>query len=192
MTRGDFPNKIDKRWTLFLDRDGVLNARIKDDYVRRWEDWEWLPDVLPALAALSGVFGKLVVVTNQRGIARNLYTERDLAQIHQQMLADVKAAGGRIDAIYHCAHDKDDDCDCRKPAPGMILRAAKEHPTIDLSRSLMVGDSLSDMQAAKAAGIPGVFIGEVGIDLPSNVLTALPDLATLARLLAHDMPNPGS
>jgi D-glycero-D-manno-heptose 1,7-bisphosphate phosphatase len=183
MNRSDFPNRIDKRWTLFLDRDGVLNERIEDDYVRKWEDWEWMPGVLEALAKLSQVFGKVVVVTNQRGIARGLYSEKDLAAIHKQMKADVKEAGGRIDAIYHCPHDRDAGCECRKPQAGMILQAAKEHPKIDLKMAILVGDSISDMEAAQAAGIPGIFIGKMHRDLPNNVLTALPDLGTLARLL---------
>jgi histidinol-phosphate phosphatase family protein len=190
MNRSDFPDKIDQRWTLFLDRDGVLNSRIVDDYVRKWEDWTWAEDALTALAALSKVFGKLVVVTNQRGIARGLYSEKDLEAIHKKMVADVKAAGGRIDAIYHCPHDKDAGCDCRKPQPGMLLRAVKEHPEIDLKLALMVGDSISDMQAAKAAKVHAVFIGKMHRDLPSNVLTALPDLATFARLFDQDASNP--
>jgi D-glycero-D-manno-heptose 1,7-bisphosphate phosphatase len=182
MNRSDFPDRIDKRWTLFLDRDGVLNQRIEGDYVRRWEDWEWLPGVLPALADFSKTFGKIVVVTNQRGVARGFYTEAELAAIHKKMEKAVKAAGGRIDAIYYCPHEKDAGCACRKPQAGMILQAAKEVPGVDLKRALMVGDSISDMEAAQAAGIPGVFIGKMRRDLPNNVLTALPDLATLARL----------
>jgi D-glycero-D-manno-heptose 1,7-bisphosphate phosphatase len=182
MNRSDFPNKIDNRWTLFLDRDGVLNRRIVDGYVRKWAEWEWLPGVLPAFKTLSGLFGKIVVVTNQRGIALGLYTERDLREIHLKMKIDIVAAGGQVDAVYHCPHNRDAGCACRKPAPGMILQAAQADPEIDLRKALLVGDSISDMQAAKAAGIPGIFIGKMHRDLPSNVLTALPDLATFARL----------
>ncbi|MFN8397958.1 MAG: HAD family hydrolase [Bacteroidia bacterium] len=184
MKAADILTQVDLGWTLFLDRDGVLNRRIRDDYVRTWAEWEWLPEVLEALAELSKRFGQLVVVTNQRGIARGFYTEADLAGIHAKMKADVEAAGGRIDAVYFCPHDKEEGCDCRKPEPGMILKAAKELPGVDLKRSLLVGDSLSDMQAAKAAGIPAVFVGEMGVSMPRNVLTALPDLATFARLLS--------
>ncbi len=189
MNRKDFPDKIDQSWTLFLDRDGVLNERIVDDYVRKWEDWVWAEDALTALATLSKVFGKLVVVTNQRGIARGLYSEKDLEAIHKKMLAEVKAAGGRIEGVYHCPHDKDAGCECRKPKPGMLLQAAKDHPAIDLKRAILVGDSISDMQAAKAAKVPGVFIGKMHRDLPDNVLTALPDLATFARLFEREAPT---
>jgi histidinol-phosphate phosphatase family protein len=178
----DFTSKIDGKWTLFLDRDGVLNERIVDDYVRHWDDWVWNEGALEAIATLSKRFGKIIVVTNQRGIARGLYSEQDLAAIHAKMIADVQAAGGRIDAVYHCPHDKDGGCNCRKPKPGMLLQAGREHPEVDLKLSLLVGDSVSDMEAAKAARVPAVFIGKVRIDLPDNVLTALPDLATFARL----------
>lgn len=182
MSQSHLLQGIDAGWTLFLDRDGVLNTRIVDDYVRTWADWQWEEGALEALAALRKRFGRLVVVTNQRGIARGLYTERDLQGIHRQMLAEAKAAGGAIDAVYHCPHDRDAGCDCRKPRPGMILRAASELKGIDLRRSLLVGDSLSDMEAAQAAGMPAVFIGKMRKELPANVLTAMPDLATFARL----------
>jgi histidinol-phosphate phosphatase family protein len=186
MKPSNFTQKIDRSWTLFLDRDGVLNVRIVDDYVRRWEEWEWNPGVLEAIALLSKRFGRIVIVTNQRGIARGFYTVHDLEDVHTRMLADIKAAGGRIQAVYHCPHDKDGGCTCRKPQPGMLLRAAKENAQIDLKRALMVGDSVSDMEAAKAAGVQAVFIGKVRLDLPNNVLTALPDLATFARLFEGD------
>lgn len=182
MNRSDFPSKIDAQWTLFLDRDGVLNERIVDGYVRNWGEWVWNEGVLEAIASLSKRFGTIVIVTNQRGIARGLYTEQDLEDVHTRMLADIKAAGGRIQAVYHCPHDKDAGCNCRKPLPGMLLRAAKENSSIDLKKALMVGDSNSDMEAAKAAKVHAVFIGKMHRDLPSNVLTALPDLATFARL----------
>jgi histidinol-phosphate phosphatase family protein len=182
MNRSDFPAQIDERWTLFLDRDGVLNERIVDDYVRTWEDWVWNEGVLEAIATLSKRFGSIVIVTNQRGIARGFYSVQDLEAIHTRMLDEIKTAGGRIQAVYHCPHDKDTGCACRKPLPGMLLRAARENAKIDLKMALMVGDSNSDMEAAKAAKIHGVFIGKMHRDLPSNVLTALPDLATFARL----------
>jgi D-glycero-D-manno-heptose 1,7-bisphosphate phosphatase len=185
MNRQDFPNNIDKSWTLFLDRDGVLNRRIVDDYVRKWEHWEWLPGVLETLASLKDVFGKIVILTNQRGISRGLYSEKDLKTIHKQMLADIEQAGGRVDAIFHCPHDRDEGCDCRKPKPGMLFQAAAAHPEIDLSKSVMVGDSLSDMEAAAAAKVLGVYIGSVRTEMPSNVLTTLPDLATFGRLMSE-------
>ncbi|MFM2376123.1 MAG: hypothetical protein RLZZ165_1220 [Bacteroidota bacterium] len=182
MSPGQFLDKVDKHWTLFLDRDGVLNRRIVDDYVRVWEDWEWLPGVLPAIASLSSVFGRMVVVTNQRGIALGYYSEQALMGIHQKMKAEVRAAGGRIDAVFHCPHDRDSGCSCRKPQPGMLLNAAASDSAIDLQRAIMVGDSISDMQAAEAVRMPAIFIGSVRPRLPNNVLTALPDLPTVARL----------
>jgi methyl halide transferase len=183
MTEKDILKAIDRTWTLFLDRDGVLNQRIPDDYVRRWEDWHWKPGVLEALKAFSGWFGEIVVVTNQRGIARGLYTEADLADIHAHMIAEVQAAGGRIDAVYHCPHDKDAGCDCRKPQPGMLLKAAAEHAGVHLEKALLVGDSLSDLQAAHAVGMPSIFVGEMRDDLPPSTVMVVADLPTLAAMM---------
>lgn len=183
MNRAQFPDYIDKEWTLFLDRDGVLNTRIVDDYVKKWEDWEWLPRVLESMPDLARIFGKIVIVTNQRGIARGLYSEKDLKKIHAKMLSEIKQAGGRIDGIYFCPHDIDDECDCRKPKPGMLLQAAQDHKRIDLKKSILVGDSISDMKAAYALNVNAIFIGNVSDEQPPNVLTTLPDLATFTRLI---------
>jgi D-glycero-D-manno-heptose 1,7-bisphosphate phosphatase len=150
--------------TLFLDRDGVLNRRLPDDYVKHWGEWEWLPGVLPALVQLAALFPRIVVVTNQRGIARGLMDEDALADIHAHMLADVTQAGGRIDAIYHCPHDKHEGCNCRKPGIGMYLQAKDAFPEIDPARSVLVGDSATDIEMAKAAGMWAVYVGE-GSDL---------------------------
>ncbi len=183
MSRSDFPRRIGKQWTLFLDRDGVLNRRIVDDYVRKWEDWEWLPGVLDSMKTLAEIFGTIVIVTNQRGIARGLYSEGDLAEIHAKMKTDIETAEGKIDSIYFCPHDRDEGCDCRKPKPGPLLQAVEAHPNIDLEKSILVGDSVSDMEAANALNVNAVFIGSVSDEQPSNVLTTLPDLATFARLI---------
>jgi histidinol-phosphate phosphatase family protein len=152
--------KIDREWTLFLDRDGVINRRLPDEYVRRWSEFEFLPNVLGALSRLAHQFGVIVMVTNQRGIGRNLMTEHELAAIHAQMLDAVKRSGGRIDRIYHCPHDRSDHCDCRKPAIGLAVRAKHDFPAIDFARSIMVGDSPSDMEFAERAGLRKIWIGQ--------------------------------
>ena len=173
-------SEVESTWTLFLDRDGVLNKRIIDDYVRNWEDWEWLPGALEAIAELSKVFGRIVLITNQRGIARGFYSNLDLEGIHRLMLKDIEAKAGRLDAIYYCPHDKDANCNCRKPKPGMLLEAAKNDSAINLTKAIFVGDSLSDMQAAEAAKVKAVFIGEENSNLPENVVSVVPDLQTFA------------
>ncbi|MBK8488324.1 MAG: HAD family hydrolase [Chitinophagales bacterium] len=140
----------DKNWTLFLDRDGVINKHLPDDYVKSPEDFIWLPNVLDALKTLSGIFSKIIVVTNQRGIAKGLYSEADLLNIHNVMLNEVRNAGARIDAIYYCPHfGNEAECNCRKPNSGMALKAQSQFPEIDFNHAIMVGDSKSDIDFGK-------------------------------------------
>lgn len=137
---------------IFLDRDGIINRRIVDDYVKNWEAFEFLPDIFEVLPQIHAAGYLAIVITNQRGIGRKLMSEESLSEIHermQQMLAE--RTGHRFDAIYHCPHDSAEGCDCRKPLPGMITRAATEHD-LELDRSWMIGDSESDIDAGRAAG----------------------------------------
>jgi len=146
-------------WSLFLDRDGVINKELRDDYVTRWDDFIFEEDALTALAKLSAVFGRIIIVTNQRGIGINKMTEQDLHAIHQQMISEIQNAGGRIDAVYFApAADRSDIR--RKPHPTMALEAQKDFPEIDLSKSVMVGNSLSDMEFGRNAGMKTIFIDE--------------------------------
>ncbi|NPU88326.1 MAG: HAD family hydrolase [Fervidobacterium sp.] len=150
---------FDGQWTLFLDRDGVINKKIENDYVRSWDQFEFLPGVLDALNKLSKVFGRIIIVTNQRGIGRGLMTEEELHRIHEKMLEVIRQHGGRIDRIYYCPHDHEkQECDCRKPKPGLALQAKKDFPEIDFQRSVMIGDSESDMIFAKNLGMVAVCI----------------------------------
>lgn len=143
-----------RRPTVIVDRDGVLNRRMpKAEYVRSWADWAWLPGAKDALKRLAQAGYRVIVVTNQAGIARGAMTEDDLADIHARMRRDAEAAGGRIDAVYHCPHGWDDGCTCRKPKPGMLFEAQRQFH-LDLSRTLFVGDDERDGQAADAAGCP--------------------------------------
>ncbi|WEK34584.1 MAG: HAD family hydrolase [Candidatus Pseudobacter hemicellulosilyticus] len=150
-------DKIGKDWTLFLDRDGVINIEKYQDYVYNYREFIFYEGVPEALAFLSGIFGPIVMTTNQRGIGRGLMTEADLAGIHQQMLRDVQAAGGRIDKIYYCPSNDNSDPN-RKPNPGMAFQAKADFPQIDLQRSLIVGNSISDMEFGRNAGIHTVFV----------------------------------
>ncbi|MCC7438050.1 MAG: HAD family hydrolase [Armatimonadetes bacterium] len=143
---------------LFLDRDGIINRRRVDDYVKQWEEFEFLPDIFTLLPEAHAAGFVVVVVTNQRGIARGLMTEQNLADIHRQMQQELqKQTGHQVDAIYHCPHNRADGCDCRKPNPGMLLRAAADH-NIALANSWLVGDSESDVQAGLAAGCRAVLV----------------------------------
>lgn len=145
---------VDKSWTLFLDRDGVINKKIDNDYVRRWEDFHFLDGSLDALTKLSQIFGRIVIITNQRGIAKGLYSANDLNTIHEQMLGEITKAGGRVDGIFFCPHLGDEpECDCRKPKPGMANQAKSKFPEIDFSKSVLVGDSLSDIVFGERLGM---------------------------------------
>jgi D-glycero-D-manno-heptose 1,7-bisphosphate phosphatase len=177
------PLSIAPDWSLFLDRDGVINRRLVDEYVRRWDEFEFLPGVLPALGRLAGLFRTIVIVTNQRGIGRGLMTEADLADIHGRMLDAVRAAGGRIDRIYHCPHDLSAACACRKPKTELFARARADFPELEPTRSIMVGDSSSDLQFAINAGLHGVWIGDTPPALAVPPLGSFPDLDAFSRAL---------
>ena len=151
---------VDKSWTLFLDRDGVINEKIEGDYVRCWSQFKFLPNVLDALKILKDIFGRVIIVTNQRGIGRGLMTHRDLQLIHSNMVNMIRRSGGRVDAVYYCPHDYEKEyCSCRKPNVGMAIQAKNDFPDIDFTKSIMVGDSLSDMVFGKKLGMVCVFIG---------------------------------
>jgi histidinol-phosphate phosphatase family protein len=149
--------KIDRRWTLFLDRDGVINVEKEQSYIFHYGEFAFYEDNLEALRLLAGIFPRIVVVTNQRGVGKGLMTGEDLADIHKKMTADVAAAGGRIDAIYYC-DSLSDDHPHRKPNPGMALAAQQDLPEVDLTRSIMVGNNLSDMEFGRNAGMHTVFL----------------------------------
>lgn len=144
--------------TLFLDRDGVINERTPDDYVRTPEMFEPTESLGEAMRLLAGAFGRIVVVTNQAGIGKGLMTEADLAAVHQKMFGIVEGAGGRIDQVYHCPHPKDAGCRCRKPATGMAWLALADFPEIDFTNAWLAGDSASDMLLAQALGMRSVLI----------------------------------
>lgn len=159
------PNlSIDPSWTLFLDRDGVINIRLVDDYVKTWEEFEFMPDAQASIAQLRTIFKYIFVVTNQQGIGKGLMSEADLANIHQNMLAELAVHNPTslpiIDKIYYCPSLKSSNDICRKPNIGMALQAQKEFPEVDFQKSLMIGDSISDMEFGKNAGMLTVFFGE--------------------------------
>ena len=135
---------------IFIDRDGVINVN-RYDYVKSWDEFEYLPGAKDAIKLVNGTDRLLIVITNQSPIGRGIFTHETLNEIHKQLLKELSEHGCHIDAIYYCPHHPDDGCDCRKPKPGLILRAAKDL-NIDLSTSWMLGDSDSDMAAGRAAG----------------------------------------
>ena len=156
--------KFDHSWTLFLDRDGVINDKIDSDYVRKWDDFDFIKGSIKAIEHLSGVFGRIVVVTNQAGIGKGLMTEKHLAEIHRQFLKTIDLLDGRIDKIYHCPDKPDSRSPNRKPETGMALQAKQDFPEIEFSRSVIVGDSPSDMDFGRRLGMICVFIEGNGSD----------------------------
>jgi D-glycero-D-manno-heptose 1,7-bisphosphate phosphatase len=136
----------------FLDRDGVINRKPPEgQYVTRWEDLQFLPGVPEAIVLLTRAGFRVFVVTNQRGVAKGLLTQDDLECIHERMCKELAAAGAVITKVYYCPHDSQPPCNCRKPAPGMLLKAALDYE-IDLSSSWMIGDSDIDVEAGRNAG----------------------------------------
>jgi D-glycero-D-manno-heptose 1,7-bisphosphate phosphatase len=156
---------IDKSWTLFLDRDGVINGEKKDEYVLRLEEFIFFDGVLQALKILNEVFGVIVMVTNQKGVGKGLMTLDDLHSIHEHMTHEIISHGGRIDRIYYCT-DLDNDSPNRKPQPGMGLQAQKDFPEIDFHKSIIVGNKLTDMQFGRALGCKTVFIATSDPETP--------------------------
>ena len=150
---------------LLLDRDGVINVLRPNDYVKNLAEFVFCDGALEALRRLNPCFRRIVIVTNQRGVGRGLMTEADLAEIHDWMLARIREAGGRIDRIYVCtAVDPADPR--RKPNPGMAREVRADFPDVDFARSILVGDSASDLEFARRAGIPAVCLRD-----PDNLLT---------------------
>jgi len=139
--------------TLFLDRDGVINARTPGDYVRTPDAFVPTEGLGEAMRLLAAHFRRIVVVTNQAGIGRGLMTEQDLAAVHQKMFDIAASAGGRIDRAYHCPHARDAGCRCRKPATGLAWLALADFPDIDFENAWMVGDSASDIEFGQALGM---------------------------------------
>ncbi len=149
--------QFDKDWTLFLDRDGVVNKEIVGSYVTTTDEFEFCDGALQAIKTLSEIFGKVIVVTNQRGVGRGLMTIDTLRQIHAGMRGGIAAAGGRIDKVYAATSVLDNDHN-RKPNTGMGLQAREDFPQIDFHKSVMVGNSLSDMEFGKRLTMHTVFL----------------------------------
>ena len=149
--------QITPTWTLFLDRDGVINYEKHKEYIHNWDEFRFYEDVLKAIAIFSKQFSHIIVVTNQRGIGKGVTKLEDLDLIHKNMKSEIEKAGGRIDAIYFCP-DVDDSSPNRKPNPGMGLQAASDFKGIDLSKAIMIGNTISDMQFGRNLGVKTIFL----------------------------------
>ena len=179
---------IDQRWTLFLDRDGVINHEKEMDYVYSYNEFVFHDRVKEAMKIFSHYFGKIILVTNQRGVGRGLMSEGDLIDIHIKMLADIRNSGGRIDEIFYCT-STDNEHPNRKPNPGMAFLAQEKFPLIDFKKSVMVGNNLSDMQFGRNAGMYTVHVRTThpDITLPNDLIDmSFLDLYDFAKTLNRE------
>lgn len=151
---------------VFLDRDGVINEN-RRDYVKSWDEFVFLPGALASLRRLAGTSFTIIVISNQSAVNRGLVSLSEVNDLNEHMVREVEERGGRIDGVYICPHRPDEGCDCRKPKPGLLHQAAEELG-IDLASSYLVGDALSDVEAALAAGCTPVLVltGRAQEELP--------------------------
>lgn len=177
--------KIDKSWTLFLDRDGVINHEKYKDYIHTWDEFQFYEGAKEAIALFTKKFKHIIVITNQRGIGKGITRMEDVKLIHKNMSAEIGKAGGRIDAVYFCP-DLDEASPDRKPNTGMGLKAVQEFPDIDLSKTIMVGNTISDMQFGRNLGIKTIFLPTTRpeVDITDSRIDAVyPSLIAFANSL---------
>lgn len=166
---------------IVLDRDGVINED-SPNYVRSPEEWHAIPGSLEAIAKLNNHGYKVVVATNQSGVGRGYYSLETLDEIHNKMLKELQNAGGKIDHIFFCPHTPEDNCECRKPKPGLLLQAANKFD-VDPSEMVMIGDSTRDILSAKNCGAKSIFVktGYKKEDLIEAEKNKIPAFASLAE-----------
>lgn len=170
---------------VFLDRDGVINRRPPEgDYITRWEDFHILPGVAEGISLLNHAGFSVIVVTNQRCVAKGQITEADLQKMHERMTDVLARAGAKIDETFYCPHDIEPPCDCRKPAPGMLLSAARSRG-IDLRASWMIGDSDNDVQAGRNAGCKAARV--IAADAASSERARISEAAITADIAAPSL-----
>lgn len=177
---------------IFLDRDGVINERIFGSYVSNWPEFKFVPGIAKALAQLTALKLPLIVISNQAGVAKKLVTRESLEEITHRFVSELNSQGAFIDAVYYCPHRPDEGCKCRKPAPGLLVQAANDWH-LDLRRSVFVGDSASDLDAAKAAGCRSVSFrhasnpADMSLSATRSVTHDSESLVAAVRLLLRDL-----
>lgn len=180
------------RAAVFFDRDDTLNT--DKGYVHRMEDWEWIPGAIDAIAALKKAGFLVIVITNQAGIARGYYDEAAMANLHEKINEELKEHDAVIDGFYHCPHHPEfgavRECECRKPMPGMIYKASQDFD-IDLGRSWLIGDKMSDIQAGLAAGVKSILVstgyGKEECALPDENMMCAVDIMEAGALIIMQM-----
>jgi D-glycero-D-manno-heptose 1,7-bisphosphate phosphatase len=185
MTTFNIPAQIDRTWSLFLDRDGVINVENVGSYITEWSEFEFCDGALDALKQVSELFGTIVVVSNQRGVGKGIMTLDALKEISTNMVNAIAEAGGRVDKVYAATsvHDSDHN---RKPNTGMAQQAKEDFPNIDFRRSVMVGNAMLDMEFGKRMGMHTVFITSKfePVQLPHDLIDEqYPSLQAWAKVL---------
>lgn len=144
---------------VFLDRDGVIGRKLPEgEYISQWNGFQLLPGAELAIGSLNRSGRRVIVVTNQRGVALGRYTHAEVEELHFRLQRHMENYGARIDAFYYCPHDDGDRCDCRKPKPGLFQQAFRDFPDASPENSLMIGDSISDIEAARNLGMASIFV----------------------------------
>jgi len=146
--------------TLFLDRDGVINLKLDGEYVKNIDQFEFISGVKTSISKLSKIFKRILIVTNQQGIAKRIMSDKDLDALHEYMLLELEQNGGVIDKIYYCPHLSSENCSCRKPNPGMIQQALIDFPDIKLAHSYLIGDSDTDILAGNKMGLISIKVDD--------------------------------
>jgi D-glycero-D-manno-heptose 1,7-bisphosphate phosphatase len=168
---------------VFIDRDGVIKRKAPEGrYICNWSEMELLPGAIDAIAHLNSVGFRVFVVSNQRGVARGMVQESDLQEIHRRLLKTVSQGGGEISGIYYCPHDYSNKCKCRKPSPGMLLQAVREHDLV-VDGCWMIGDSESDIEAGRRVGCRTVRILQSQKKAITSADACAPDLKTAANFI---------
>ncbi|MDR0969904.1 MAG: HAD-IIIA family hydrolase [Lentimicrobiaceae bacterium] len=165
----DWIRFVSHTWTLFLDRDGVINERLSDDYVKSATEFNFLPGALESIHFFNQIFNRIIIVSNQQGIGKGIMTSKQLDSVHQYMLSEIEKENGHIDTIFICPQLATEPDNYRKPAPTMAFMAKEMYPEIDFSKSIMVGDTESDILFGKKTGMKTVLIGNEQINLKADL-----------------------
>ena len=149
---------LDNSWTIFLDRDGVINERIPGNYVKSPLEFKFLPQVKEAIKKLSEIFNRIIIVTNQQGIGKGIVSKEEVDKVNEEMVSEIAKSGGKITKVYTCSMLKNEQDNCRKPNPHMAIWAKNDFPDIDFQKSIIIGDSISDMEFGKHLGMKTILV----------------------------------